>query len=163
MACPHFSLLCRLPFVGYSAGVTRIDMKMLSGLAQFTGRRSTWRWILCLAVGLLAVILVSGCGKQSAVPVSSAPQPTNQTASTPAPSATPNSQVAPPTPADNANAAGPNLQVLNHELMGWVLQNHRRPKSFEEFAANANVKIPPPPAGKKYTLNGRGFITLVDN
>lgn len=46
--------------------------------------------------------------------------------------------------------------------MGWVYQHGRRPANFEEFAASAKVQIPKPPPGKKYTINHRGLISLVN-
>jgi hypothetical protein len=47
-------------------------------------------------------------------------------------------------------------------MVGWMRTNHRHPQNFEDFANTANIQIPAPPSGKKYTLNGRGFIVLVD-
>ena len=42
------------------------------------------------------------------------------------------------------------------------MQNRRVPANFEEFAASANIQIPPPPAGKKYVINSHGLISLVN-
>jgi len=55
-----------------------------------------------------------------------------------------------------------NLQLLNRALIRWMIKNHRHPQNFEDFASSASIQIPDPPAGKKYALNGRGFIVLVD-
>ena len=82
--------------------------------------------------------------------------PSTQTApvnSSPAPS---------PAPAAVTNSAGPDLVALNQALLGWRVQNQRVPSSFAEFAASANITIPPPPAGKKYIINNRGLISLVN-
>ncbi|HXC35496.1 MAG TPA: hypothetical protein VNV43_06440 [Candidatus Acidoferrales bacterium] len=54
------------------------------------------------------------------------------------------------------------LQFLNRAMVRWMRTNHRHPRDFNEFASTANVQIPDPPPGKKYALNGRGFIVLVD-
>jgi hypothetical protein len=62
-----------------------------------------------------------------------------------------------PTPAAAAPTVTPNgepdLGELNRSLLRWVMANRRKPASFEDFAATANVTIPPPPAGKKYAIN----------
>ena len=44
--------------------------------------------------------------------------------------------------------------------MGY--QHQRAPANFDEFAASADIKIPPPPAGKKYVINSHGLINLVN-
>lgn len=67
-----------------------------------------------------------------------------------------------PEVAANATNAVPDLRPLNQALIGWIIQNRRHPASFEEFAASANIQIPPPPPGKKYVLNGHGLISLVN-
>ncbi len=56
----------------------------------------------------------------------------------------------------------PDLRPLNRALMQWVTQNHRAAANFEEFAASANIQIPPPPPGKKYVINSHGLINLVN-
>jgi hypothetical protein len=43
------------------------------------------------------------------------------------------------------------------------MQNHRNPGSVEEASSVTGIQLPPPPAGKKYSLNGKGFVVLVDN
>jgi hypothetical protein len=165
-SCPHFSLLWFPANVGYI--LLRhpsfiIDMKMFSGFARSVVGQSERR-VLCFMLGLAVAILAAGCGKKSTAPVSNnaPPPPTNETATAPvSPPPAPISQPTATVPA--AKPAPPSVQALNHVLMGWIIQHHRHPKSFEDFAASANVQIPPPPAGKKYTLNSRGFIILVDN
>jgi len=56
----------------------------------------------------------------------------------------------------------PDLRELNGALFDWVVQHQRRPANFEEFAASAGIQIPPPPPGKKYALNSRGLVSLVN-
>ncbi|MGH7943328.1 MAG: hypothetical protein ACREFR_19895 [Limisphaerales bacterium] len=112
---------------------------------------------------IFAAAFATGCGKQkvSAPPV----PPPESTATTPA---APSPTVSAPAPhPQSATTAAPNssqqsLQVLNQALMRWMIKNRRHPRSFEEFASTANIQIPAPPPGKKYALNGRGFIVLVD-
>ena len=60
-------------------------------------------------------------------------------------------------------AGGADLKQLNHAYVGWVLQNRRRPNSFEEFVVQSGVKVPPPPAGKKYVIDKYGFINVAAN
>ena len=56
---------------------------------------------------------------------------------------------------------GADLKQLNHAYIGWIVQNHRRPKTFEEFITLSGMKMPPAPAGKKYVIEQSGFINLV--
>ena len=56
----------------------------------------------------------------------------------------------------------PDLRPLNHALLIWIVHNRRHPAGFEEFAANAGIQIPPPPPGKKYIIDSRGLISLVN-
>ena len=58
---------------------------------------------------------------------------------------------------------GADLKQLNHAYIGWVMQNRRRPKSYEEFVQLSGIQVPPPPAGKKYVIDGHGFINYANN
>ena len=58
---------------------------------------------------------------------------------------------------------GADLKQLNHAYIGWIVQNRRRPKSFEEYVALSGVQVPPPPAGKKYVIDKNGYINLENN
>ena len=40
----------------------------------------------------------------------------------------------------------------NRVLVGWIISHHNRPKSFEEFVADTQIQVPPPPPGKKYVI-----------
>ena len=62
---------------------------------------------------------------------------------------------APPAPATDV----PSLQ---REVVKWIVRNRRTPKNFEEFAATAGIQIPPPPAGKKYSLTPQMHVQLID-
>jgi hypothetical protein len=42
------------------------------------------------------------------------------------------------------------------------MQHGHTPKNFEEFAASANVPIPPPPPGKKYVIDSLMHVSLTD-
>ncbi len=50
------------------------------------------------------------------------------------------------------------LRQLSLELRRYVVRTHKVPRNFEEFAANANLQYPPPPAGKKYAIDGQAII-----
>ena len=69
----------------------------------------------------------------------------------------------PPTVTIAANPeGGADLKELNRAYVRWVAANHRRPDSFEEFAATPGLQIPPPPAGKKYVFDKSGFINVAN-
>jgi hypothetical protein len=136
-------------------------MKMVFDVARFAGRQPKG----CVACLALALAVTAGCGKSSP-PVQSAAPPVSSDATsaqqTPPP-AQPALQNPQPAAVANPDDSKQTLQGLNRALMGWMISNHRHPKTFEEFASSANIQIPDPPAGKKYALNARGFIILVSN
>jgi hypothetical protein len=110
-----------------------------------------------LSVFFAAALLLTGCGKKPETAVSVMPQAVAETTTNQSPS------VSNTTTVNVTNAvAAPDLKQLNRALRAWVLRNQRRPKSFAEFAATANIQIPPPPAGKKYALGQHMHILLVN-
>jgi hypothetical protein len=143
-------------------------MKSYSGQVPFGGPQAMCRAGLQLALILTVALFAAGCGKkESPKPVVNAP-PESQTATqAAAPNAaapqTPLPAQANPTVASGVEADPGIIQRLNQAVMGFRLQKNRYPTSVEEVAAFANIQLPPPPAGKKYVLNGRGLIELVDN
>jgi hypothetical protein len=119
---------------------------------------------------VLLVILVDGggCGKSEStvLPVTSQPVsnsiPTTASTTT-VPIATLPPVSVPPVSQSNTNSSNlTQLQLLNRAMMGWEIQNHRRPQTFDDFASTVNFQIPNPPPGQKYALNQRGFIVLVN-
>jgi hypothetical protein len=68
---------------------------------------------------------------------------------------------APVTVAASADG-GADLKQLNHAYIGWIVQNHQRPKTFEEFVTISKMNVPPAPVGKKYVIDKSGFINLVN-
>lgn len=134
---------------------------MVFDFARYAGRQPKG-WIVCLA---LAMAVTAGCGKSSSSADPAAPPVTSDTTSnqqdpTAASLALQNPQ---PVVAANPDDSQKMLQGLNRALLGWTIRNRRHPQTFEEFAGSANIQIPAPPAGKKYTLNSDGFIILVSN
>jgi hypothetical protein len=123
-------------------------MKPLSGTVGFAGRRATPARVICLALILGAAMFTTGCGKKGAEPAAgaTATQPAGQGDAT-----------------TNTTNAAPDLRKLNHAMMQYVARNHHKPANIEEFAAKSGIEIPPPPPGKKYAMNSRGFIVLVDS
>jgi hypothetical protein len=47
-----------------------------------------------------------------------------------------------------------NLNQLSIALRKYIAGSHRMPKDFEDFLARSGVQPPPPPAGKKYVIQG---------
>ena len=129
------------------------------------GRAPGWRLktIIVLLTTLAAV--ATGCSKAntSAPPVAPSQNPVATTQSTPSPTAQAAPAAPQPVAMTTSNDSPQSLQLLNRALLRWMIKNRRHPQSFEDFASSANIQIPNPPAGKKYALNGRGFIVLVDN
>lgn len=121
--------------------------------------------VFCL---MLAIATGMGCGKSKKTETPVPPPTVDNSAATPTANPTPANQTQPTPPHASSSLEGsPNgptqLQSLNRALLGWKRQNHRQPKSFEEFASTVGFQIPAPPAGKKYSLNANGFIVLVNS
>jgi hypothetical protein len=117
---------------------------------------------LGMAVLVVVTLLAAGCRKAKPPAVQAADEQNTNPA---APAQVPVSQQpAPASPVAVAAqpAAGPDLRELDRGLIRWIVSNRRRPGNFEEFAATANITIPPPPAGKKYVFDHTMHIQLVD-
>ena len=136
------------------------------------------RLIVLIALAVTPLLFV-GCGKKSetSAPLNQVAEPA--TSSVPAQAAAPDQQAAAPAQAAAPKAvsvpvqvsvpmqgsgkpANPDFDDLNREVKVWILSNRRMPKDFEEFAATANVEIPPPPPGKKYILDSRKHVDVVN-
>jgi hypothetical protein len=140
----------------------RPGMKMVFDCARFAGRQPVGGGA-CLALAF-ALAVTAGCGKSNPPAESAAPPVSSDSASAPqTPSPVP-IPVQSPQPTATTNASSlTSLQWLNRAMVGWMRENHRHPRDFEEFASTSNIQIPNPPPGKKYAFNNRGFIVLVDN
>jgi len=137
-------------------------MKMHSNFCRGAARSARLGPVLCAGLVCATLLLAAGCRKQAQSPTPPAPAPQDTNASQPAPAA-PNTAVnSQPVPSATATNATVDLRELNGELLSWILQNHRRPASFEEFAASSGIQIPPPPRGEKYIINSRGLISLIN-
>ncbi len=131
----------------------RVSAKYVSG-----ARRRAARLMFCGATGLSFSLLIAlastGCRKTGS-PASNNVSAAESNAV--AAAAQTHEPVYSPTSANTAPlvtpSGEPDLGELNRSLLRWVMANRRKPASFEDFAATANVTIPPPPAGKKYALN----------
>ena len=139
-----------------------LEMKLPCSFRGGAARGTRVGQILGAGLVCAAALLAAGCGRQAQSPTSSAPAPQDTSASQPAPATPTTVANSEPAPVATATNAAPDLRELNGEMLSWIMDHHRRPASFEDFAATANIKIPPPPPGKKYILNGRGLITLAN-
>lgn len=61
----------------------------------------------------------------------------------------------------DAGSPEANLNQLSSALRKYIAGAHRVPKDFEDFLAKSGVQPPPPPAGKKYMIQG-AVITLAN-
>jgi hypothetical protein len=122
------------------------------------------RQLLAILIGVMTLV-AAGCSKKEQ------PQAATPTATPSADGASQPAQAEPATgtPAVTqpvttvAQADGQvDMGALQHYVIRWIVANHRRPASFEEFATTAGVAIPPPPAGKKYSLGKDMRVNLVD-
>ena len=115
-----------------------------------------------LVLGVALAFLSSGC-KKAASSVAVAVEPAPAAAEVqPAPTQAPVNHPAVPAAAAQP-AAAPDLGELNRGMIRWIVANRRRPHNFEDFAATANMTIPPPPAGKKYVIDSTMHIQLVNH
>jgi hypothetical protein len=117
--------------------------------------------LIWAAIMLSSMLFVSGCSRKSsdAASFQSSAQ-TNQVGGT-ANAVSPGQSA--PAVASIAQADGQaDMTELDRVARMWMFRNHRRPTSWDDFAANAGVQIPPPPPGKKYVLSRDMRVTLVD-
>ena len=100
-------------------------------------------------VGLLAIISVMGCKK--------APPPTAESLARHGPPSL--NSGTPPEPIVVPDAGSPeaNLNQLSLALRKYVAGTHSMPRDFNDFLTKSGVQPPPPPAGKKYVLQGLGI------
>lgn len=139
-------------------------MKIHINLPWLANPQAGWKLILCAGLVGATLALASGCHKST-----QSPPPTPQITNEATPQANANeSQPAPQphpaaAPTTKPNGVKPDLQALNRAVTAWTIRNHRYPKNFEDFAASAGIKIPAPPPGEKYALNGKGIVILVPN
>lgn len=128
-------------------------------IRRFNARRAS---ALMPALIVSSILAATGCSKHesaSQTPSKNLPNTNQTSAFQPSPTefkSTPVVIAANP-------AGGADLKQLNHAYVGWIMQHHQAPKTFEEFISLSGMKVPPPPAGKKYVIDKYGFINYVDN
>jgi len=115
-----------------------------------------------IRAGLLVAITFStacwiGCGKKKDATDAAPPPSPAAEAAMQTPNPAPETQAAATAPAEQNNEP----LDLNRELRKWILRNRRPPKNFEDFSSTARVQIPPPPDGKKYTIDKSMHVVLV--
>jgi len=133
----------------------------------FPGHKQPWFQsgtpvYLALVVG---VLLFAGCGKKPPAAETPAAPPAAETNPASMPAAANKPMFIPPAAPTTVAAGtdgGADLKQLNHAYIGWIVQSHHRPKSFEEFVTMSGIKVPPAPAGKKYVIDKYGYINLVN-
>ena len=119
--------------------------------------------VLAVVLGLMLGLGVCGCHKATTPPPAAAGDNSLPVAaadsSSGAPLPPPGPQAAPLTVNDHSPQ---DIHNMERALVGWVIRNHQRPKSFEAFVAASGIQVPPPPAGKKYVIAKSMHIVLVD-
>lgn len=126
--------------------------------APESSRKPHFRRRLAGGAMVLAVILV-GCGKKT-VTAAAPPASPDQPSAPATPGQTGSAPASTPVTVAAAPDGGADLRALNHVYIGWIIQSHQRPKTFEAFVAASGVNVPPPPAGKKYVIDHAGFIAI---
>jgi hypothetical protein len=139
-----------------------VHVKLISGHHQ-PERRAVFCGAASLGCGLLltGVLFLTGCHKSSSTAATPTAAETNQVSAvtqTQEPASPPSTVVKTPVVTPSGD---PDLHELNRSLLRWVVGNRRPPANFEDFAATANITIPPAPAGKKYVIDKTMHIILV--
>jgi hypothetical protein len=130
----------------------------------FSCHSSPWPRFTAPLLGVALVVAAVGCAgcgkaKKSAEAPAPSPESVQQAVKDHQPVyAPPPAQTPPVTVAPNGD---PDLAELNRAMMRWLMRNRRTPANFDEFSATAGVVIPPPPAGKKYTIGKDMHILLI--
>jgi hypothetical protein len=121
----------------------------------------------------LAVVLILpnlGCHKSDTAsdtylpssPATNAPSAGPPVASAP-PAAPAPLEPPPGTAVETPQLKSGDVDQLTFELRKFVIANRRRPRDFQDFAASSGLQIPPPPAGKKYAINGSTMRVYLEN
>ena len=119
--------------------------------------------VLAVVLGLMLGLGVCGCHKATTPPPAGAGDNSSPVAAADSSSAAPLPPPGPPAAPLTVNDHSPqDIHTMERALVGWVIRNHQRPKSFEAFVAASGIQVPPPPAGKKYVIAKSMHIVLVD-
>jgi hypothetical protein len=117
------------------------------------------RALLCV---LLVAALALGCRKHEPAPGAKA----TPDEATPSPGAPPphgagslSDALAATVVPDNGDVDA-TLHQLSVELRKYVVRTHNVPRDFDDFIAKARVQAPPPPAGKKYAIQGQVIVLV---
>jgi hypothetical protein len=102
---------------------------------------------------LLAGISVLACKK--------APPPTAESLARHGPPSTNPGAAPEPIIVPDSGNPDANLNQLSHALRKYVAGSRSVPKDFNDFLAKSGVQPPPPPAGKKYVIQGQ-VVALAD-
>ena len=126
---------------------------------------SRLEYLVFTTIVISITLFVSGCTRKSGD--TSNAQLITQTSqdaesSNPAAAPAPLAQAVPEAAAVVQADGQPDMAALNRVSRLWMIRNRRRPTSWDDFASNAGVQIPPPPPGKKYALSKDMRVTLVD-
>jgi len=131
-----------------------------SSHAVFPAAVLSLRLLVCFTLAAGSLIL-SGCSKapkpmaaDPAVPAVAAGQP--PAAVVPVPVHEPV-----PVPVGGNQPSPQTIHEMEKVLVGYMISQHHRPQSFEEFVAATKIQVPPPPPGKKYVIAQNMHIILV--
>ena len=102
---------------------------------------------------LLAVASLLACKK--------APQPTAESLARHGPPSMNQGAAPEPIVVPDGGSSEANLDQLSHALRKYVAGSRSVPKDFNDFVVKSGVQPPPPPAGKKYVIQGQ-VIALAD-
>ena len=123
----------------------------------FSNARLQIRTTAAVLVALAVTAAFCGCTKKQA-PAAATVQADGQSNN---PAASPvYVRPAAPTVVASPNGGEPDLKQMTHSLRSWIAHTHIVPKSFEDFAAQANLQFSPAPAGKKYVIGKHMVIEL---
>ncbi len=111
------------------------------------------RWLI---VALTVAALVAGCKRHDEAAGLAADQASGAPPSPRGPGPMPTSTE--PVVVTNTGDVNSTLQQLSEELRKYVIRTRSVPRDFEEFAAKSKAQFPPPPAGKKYAIQGQAVV-----
>jgi hypothetical protein len=102
---------------------------------------------------LLAMTSLLACKK--------APPPTAESLARHGPPSMSQSAAPEPIVLQDGGSTEANLNQLSHALRKYVAGSRSVPKDFDDFIKKSGVQPPPPPAGKKYVIQGQ-VVALAD-
>jgi hypothetical protein len=126
--------------------------------------------VIVIVAVLAASFLFTGCGKKPKTSPPATQLATQPAQSSPVPGSSKTAASAPGyvvysgTNVVNTSHTPPSLKEITAALDRWITRHQRLPTNFAEFTDDPRtvIRVPSPPPGKKYAIDNRRHVILVN-